>query len=113
MADHGDNGPVEFDTSDVDKWIGMGGAYGYGASMNSWHVDTIACWAGHDGYIWHSKTQFRSPAFEGDVACVDCEVVDKTDHSQWDMPVVKVQSVMTTQDGDVILKGMADVELPV
>ncbi|HEX7873021.1 MAG TPA: hypothetical protein VF475_08930 [Sphingobium sp.] len=41
----------------------MGGAYGCGASMNAWHLDTIAYWAGHQGYIWHSKTQFRSPAF--------------------------------------------------
>lgn len=41
--------------------IGMGGAYGYGASMNAWFLDTIAYWAGHDGYIWHSKTQFQVP----------------------------------------------------
>ncbi|MEY2928346.1 MAG: hypothetical protein RL367_2823, partial [Pseudomonadota bacterium] len=51
--------------------VGMGGSYGYGASMNAWHLDTIAYWAGHDGYIWHSKTQFRSPAFEGDITWID------------------------------------------
>jgi hypothetical protein len=28
------------------------------------------------------------------------------------MPVVKIRTVMTTQDGDEILKGTAQVELP-
>lgn len=93
--------------------VGMGGVYGYGSSMNAWHVDTIAYWAGHDGYIWHSKTQFRSPAFEGDVTYVDCEVIDKKETSEFGMPVVVVQSRMTTQDGSTILKGTATVSLPV
>ena len=57
--------------------VGMGGAYGYGASMNAWFLDTIAYWAGHDGYIWHSKTQFRSPAFEGDVTFVEGRVAGR------------------------------------
>jgi acyl dehydratase len=92
--------------------VGMGGAYGYGSSMNAWHLDTIAYWAGHDGYIWHSKTQFRSPAFEGDVTYVDGEVIQKLDTSDYGVPVVVVQTVMTTQNGEVILKGTAEVELP-
>lgn len=92
--------------------VGMGGAYGYGASMNAWHLDTIAYWAGHDGYIWHSKTQFRSPAFEGDVTFVDGEVIEKIDQSAYGVPVVQVQTTMTTQNGDIILKGKAEVELP-
>jgi len=92
--------------------IGMGGAYGYGSSMNAWHLDTIAYWAGHDGYIWHSKTQFRSPAFEGDVTYVDAEVVEKNATSPYGLPVVKVELRMTTQSGDTILKGTADVSLP-
>lgn len=92
--------------------VGMGGAYGYGASMNAWHLDTIAYWAGHDGYIWHSKTQFRSPAFEGDVTYIDAKVIEKIDKSPYGMPVVVVELVMTTQDGDIILKGKAQVSLP-
>jgi acyl dehydratase len=94
------------------KEIGMGGAYGYGASMNAWHLDTAAYWAGHDGFIWHSKTQFRSPAFEGDVTYVDGEIVEKIDLSPWGVPVVKIETTMTTQDGDKILKGVAEVSLP-
>jgi hypothetical protein len=92
--------------------VGMGGIYGYGSSMNAWHVDTVAYWAGHDGYIWHSKTQFRKPAFEGDVAYVDGEVIEKIDQSAYGMPIVRVQTKMTTQDGETILKGTADVSLP-
>lgn len=92
--------------------IGMGGMYGYGASMNAWHVDYIAYWAGHDGFVWHSNTQFRSPAFEGDITYVDGEVIEKIDKSPFGMPVVVVQTVMTTQTGEIILKGKAEVELP-
>ncbi|MBU6268215.1 MAG: MaoC family dehydratase [Sphingomonadales bacterium] len=92
--------------------VGMGGVYGYGSSMNAWHVDYVAYWAGHEGYVWHSKTQFRKPAFEGDVAYVDGEVVEKHANSPLGMPMVTVKTTMTTQDGDVILKGTADVSLP-
>jgi acyl dehydratase len=92
--------------------VGMGGAYGYGASMNAWHLDTIAYWAGLDGYIWHSKTQFRSPAFEGDVTYIDAEVIEKLDTSEFDRPIVRVELKMTTQEGEQILKGIADVSLP-
>lgn len=92
--------------------IGMGGAYGYGASMNAWFVDYVAYWAGHNGFIWHSKSQFRSPAFEGDVTYLDGEVVDKVTLSPYGMPVVQIKVKQTTQDGDVILTGLAEVELP-
>jgi acyl dehydratase len=92
--------------------VGMGGAYGYGASMNAWHLDTVAYWAGHEGYIWHSKTQFRKPAFEGDVTFVAGKVVEKNENSAFGVPTVTVEVVMTTQDGDTILKGTAEVSLP-
>lgn len=92
--------------------IGMGGAYGYGASMNAWFVDYVAYWAGHDGFIWHSKSQFRSPAFEGDVTYLDGEVVDKVSLSPYGMPVVQIKVKQTTQNGEVILTGLAEVELP-
>lgn len=92
--------------------VGMGGMYGYGASMNAWHVDYVAYWAGHDGFIWHSNTQFRSPAFEGDVTYMDGEVVDKIEKSPFGCPIVQVKVTMTTQTGEKILTGIADVQLP-
>lgn len=98
--------------SDKAEDIGMGGAYGYGASMNAWFVDYVSYWAGHNGFIWHSKSQFRSPAFEGDVTFLDGEVVDKIDVSPFGMPVVQIKVKQTTQEGEVILTGMAEVELP-
>lgn len=99
--------------ADKAEKVGMGGVYGYGSSMNAWHLDTVAYWAGLDGYVWHSKTQFRSPAFEGDLTYVDGEVVEKIDKSEWGMPVVRVQTVMKNQEGETILKGTAEVELPI
>ncbi|MDR3417171.1 MAG: MaoC family dehydratase N-terminal domain-containing protein [Nevskia sp.] len=98
--------------ADKGEKVGMGGTYGYGSSMNAWCLDTIAYWAGHEGYIWHSQTQFRSPAFEGDVTYIDGEVVEKTALSPYGFPAVKVQLKMTTQDGDTILTANADVQLP-
>jgi acyl dehydratase len=92
--------------------VGMGGAYGYGASMSSWFHDYVAYWAGHNGYIWHSKSQFRQPAFEGDVTYIDGEVIEKVEQSAYGMPVVVVKVKQTTQDGDVILSATAEVELP-
>lgn len=98
--------------SDKAEKVGMGGAYGYGASMNAWFHDTIAYWAGNDGWIWHSQTQFRSPAFEGDVTYVDGEVIEKIDVSPYGFPVAKVSVKMTTQEGEIILTGKAEVQLP-
>lgn len=92
--------------------VGMGGMYGYGASMNAWQVDYLAYWAGHQGFVWHSKTQFRSPAFEGDVTYIEGEVVEKIDRSPYGCPVVQVKVKMTTQKGETILTGVAEVQLP-
>lgn len=92
--------------------IGMGGAYGYGASMGAWFHDYVAYWAGHDGFVWHSKTQFRSPPFEGDVTYVDGEVTERVEASPYGMPTVQVKVRMTTQEGQTILTGAAEVELP-
>ncbi len=92
--------------------IGMGGAYGYGASMNAWFSDYVAYWAGHQGFLWHTKSNFRQPAFEGDVTWCDGEVVAKSDLSPWGMPTVQIKVTLTNQDGNVLVTGLADVELP-
>jgi acyl dehydratase len=92
--------------------VGMGGAYGYGASMGAWFHDYIAYWAGTNGFIWHSKTQFRSPPFEGDVTYVEGEVAQKIDMSAHGVPQVEIRVRMTNQQGQTILTGTAQVELP-
>src|SRR3546814_3264770 len=85
--------------------IGMGGMYGYGASMNAWHVDYVAYWAGHNGFIWHSQTQFRSPAFEGDITYIDGEVTGKKTVSRYACQVVGVQGKTSTKTVESIPKG--------
>jgi hypothetical protein len=92
--------------------IGMFRAYGYGATMGAWTHDYVAFWAGHDGYIRHSKSQFRAPAFEGDVTYLEAEVSAKTEQSAFGMPTVTVKTKLTNQDGAALVDATLEVELP-
>jgi len=92
--------------------IGLPRAYGYGASMGAWVLDYLAHWAGDDGYIRHSNISYRFPPFEGDVSFLDGVVVDKTEAPAFDARLATIQVTMTNQDGSVMAKGTAEVELP-
>lgn len=92
--------------------IGMSRAYGYGATMAAWNTDYLAMWAGHDGFVRHAKSDFRGPAFEGDVTFIDSEVVDKIETSEWGVPLVQVKVRMTDQNGKTIVTSLNEVELP-
>jgi acyl dehydratase len=92
--------------------IGMARAYGYGATMAAWNTDYLAFWAGHDGLVRHAKSDFRGPAFEGDVTYIDGEVVDKIENSEWGFPIVQIKVTMTNQDGTKIVTSLNEVELP-
>lgn len=92
--------------------VGMARSYGYGATMGAWCTDYLAYWAGHDGMVRHSKADFRSPAFEGDVTWFDAEVVDKQPESAWGVPLVQVKLNLTNQDGKVLVDCSAELELP-
>jgi acyl dehydratase len=92
--------------------VGMSRSYGYGATMQAWATDYIAYWAGNDGFVRWIKSDFRGPAFEGDVTYFDAEVVEKREVTEWGMPVVRVQLSLSNQDGMVLVKSVADVELP-
>jgi acyl dehydratase len=87
-------------------------AYGYGATMGAWTHDSVAMWAGHDGYIRHSKSQFRAPAFQGDVTYVDAEVVAKSPESSYGVPTVTVKVMLTNQDKAILVDASLEVELP-
>jgi acyl dehydratase len=91
--------------------IGMFRAYGYGATMGGWFHDYVAYWAGHEGFIWHSKSQYRSPAFEGDVSFFDGEVVEKIDNSPYGCPVVVVQVSITDQTATKLVVATAEVQV--
>ena len=92
--------------------IGMHRAYGYGATMAAWNTDYLAFWAGHDGLVRHAKSEFRGPAFEGDITYVDGEVVQKIEKSDWGLPLVQVKVTMTNQDGKIVVTALNEVELP-
>jgi acyl dehydratase len=98
--------------SDRASEIGMGRAYGYGATMGGWCTDYLAYWAGHDGMVRHSKADFRAPAFEGDVTYFDAEVTGKEAESTWGVPIVQVRLHLSDQDGSVLVACTAEVELP-
>jgi acyl dehydratase len=92
--------------------IGMPRAYGYGVTMCAWVTDYVSFWAGHDGFIRHSNTSLRAPAYEADVTYLDGKVTDKQAESAWGEPIVRVDVKMTNQDGAVIATGEVDVQLP-
>ena len=92
--------------------VGMSRAYGYGATMAAWNTDYLAFWAGHDGMVRHAKSDFRTPAFEGDVTYFEGEVVDKIENSQWGFPVVQVKVKLTDQNGKTVVSSLNEVELP-
>lgn len=98
--------------SDKASEVGMGRAYGYGATMGAWCTDYLAFWAGQDGMVRHSKANFRGPAFEGDVTYFDAEVIGKETESAWGVPLVQVKLRLTDQDGGVLVDCTAEVELP-
>ncbi|WP_426000008.1 FAS1-like dehydratase domain-containing protein [Caulobacter sp. DWR1-3-2b1] len=92
--------------------VGMSRSYGYGATMQAWATDYLAFWAGHEGFVRWIKSDFRGPSFEGDVTYFDAEVVEKRDVTEWGMPLVRVVLTLANQDGMVLVKSTADVELP-
>ncbi|KJF19831.1 acyl dehydratase [Rhodococcus sp. AD45-ID] len=98
--------------SDKASEVGMARAYGYGATMGAWCTDFLANWAGHNGMVRHTKADFRTPAFEGDVTYFDAEVVGKEAQSAWGVPLVQIKLRLTNQDGDVLVSCTAEVELP-
>jgi acyl dehydratase len=92
--------------------VGMARAYGYGATMAAWNTDYLAFWAGHDGMVRHAKSDFRGPAFEGDLTFIDGEVVHKTEDADWANPAVQVRVTMTNQDGQQVVASLNEIELP-
>jgi acyl dehydratase len=92
--------------------VGMGRAYGYGASMSAWAADYVSYWAGNHGAIRHSKISVRGPAFEGDVTYCDAEVVAKEELSPLlGVPLVTLKVKLSNQDGNTIVVATVEVEV--
>jgi acyl dehydratase len=92
--------------------IGMARAYGYGATMGAWVTDYLSYWAGNDGFVRHVKSQFRSPAFEGDLTYFDAQITSKTAESEWGVPLVAMQIKLANQEDVPVVIATAEVELP-
>ena len=96
------------------RHVGMGRGYGYGASMGAWVLDYAAAWAGEWGFITHSVAQYRNPAFTGDATFIRGRVTDKWEERRGRRSryIATVAVELSTQEGAVMAKGTADVELP-
>jgi hypothetical protein len=92
--------------------IGMPGAYGYGASMGAWILDTLSNWGGEWSFIVHSNMQYRWPALTGDATFLDGEVVALVEDRASGQPLATVKVTMTNQDGDIMAIGNAEMLLP-
>ena len=93
------------------RMIGLPRSYGYGVCMGAWMLDFVANWAGEWGDIIHSTVSFHSPAFIGDVAFIDGEVVDILAPDAYG-PIATLRLAMTNQRGDLVASGSANVRLP-
>jgi acyl dehydratase len=95
------------------KWaqhVGMPRGYGYGASMGSWVLDFVAAWAGEWGFITHASSQYRNPAFTGDITIIEGEVVDTRVERRKHIAVVRVE--LRNQDDAILAKATVEVDLP-
>lgn len=93
------------------RFIGMPRPYGYGASMGAWILDYLAGWAGEWGEIVHCNSQYRGPAFSGDITIMTGEIVDKMEEDG--QHLVQIKSKMANQDGTTMATALAEVRLPV
>ncbi len=94
------------------RYIGMPRPYGYGASMGAWILDYLAGWAGEWGCVVHCNSQYRGPAFSGDITIMTGEVTGTTVDEQG-RNVAQVGCKMANQSGTTMATAKAEIELPV
>jgi hypothetical protein len=93
------------------QFVGMPREYGYGASMGAWILDYLAGWAGEWGQVVHVNSQYRGPAFTGDITIQTGEVVDKSTDEDG-RKLIHIRSKMANQDGTTMATATCEVELP-
>jgi hypothetical protein len=86
-------------------------AYGYGASMGAWILDYMAGWAGEWGHIVHSNSQYRGPAFTGDVTIMTGEITGKMVDKEG-RHLVQISCKMANQLVTTMATAKAEIELP-
>lgn len=90
--------------------IGMPRGYGYGATMGAWINDYLTNYGGEWGFLVHVNSQYRNPAFTGDVTCQDGEVIAKYVDPQG-RAIVQIRHEMTNQHGTTMARGVAELQL--
>jgi hypothetical protein len=93
------------------RFIGMPRGYGYGASMGVWILDYLAGWGGEWARIVHCNSQYRGPAFTGDITIMTGEIVDKMVDDQG-RHLVQVNCRMANQLDTTMATARAEIELP-
>lgn len=93
------------------RFVGMPRSYGYGASMGAWILDYLAGWAGEWGQVIHCNSQYRGPAFAGDITIMTGEIVGKLVDDEG-RSVVQVNGKMANQSGATMASARAEIELP-
>jgi hypothetical protein len=79
--------------------------------MGVWSLDYVSYWAGDNGFIRHSKIDYRFPVFEGDITFLDGEVTGVRFEPLLGVQMASLQISMTNQDGVIVAQGPVDVEL--
>lgn len=92
--------------------IGMPRPYGYGASMGAWILDYLSSWAGEWGFVAHVNSQYRGPAFSGDVTFFNATVTETADALDPAMGEVRLTYTLTNQRDETLAKGSGEVLLP-
>ena len=93
------------------QFVGMPREYGYGASMGAWILDYLGGWASEWGQVIHCNSQYRGPAFAGDITIQTGEVTGKEIDAEG-RAIVMVSTKMSNQLGTTLATAKAEVELP-
>ena len=79
--------------------------------MGAWILDYFAGWAGEWGFVVHCNSQYRGPAFTGDITIMTGEITDKMVDDQG-RRLVAAKCLMASQDGTTMATATAEIELP-
>ena len=79
--------------------------------MGAWILDYLTYWCGEWGFVLHSNFQYRSPALTHDATYLNGEVAALGEDRSSGRPLAVVKAVMTTQDGEVMASGQAEILL--
>ena len=93
------------------QFVGMPREYGYGASMGAWILDYLAGWAGEWGLVVHINSQYRGPAFTGDITIMTGSVTGKETDAEG-RNIVRVECKMANQLGTTMAVAKGEIELP-